>query len=199
MIHGYTSLNHPLAQMQAVQEFCAQVDSYITDVWDEERSGDPPAALKRISDHLVIDVLAKSGLRFEMGQSKSETEDMDIYFSFKYFGTPIDRVLYRLALKFVISLRNELDLVPELDLDTMWRIVVRYACSWEGLIFVVDDDDVVPRAVALFADSEFFEFEDEIDDDDDGSEEDDDSEKEDDTKKVKTVAKKNKGEPSVSN
>jgi len=140
MIHSYTSLNHPLSQIEAAEEFCDSICAYVQDEWED---GDPPD-VEELHALSVLDCLAKLGLRFEVGSNSEDDVGLDGYFSFKFRGRPIDRVLHGLAMQVAEELQE--NLLPELPVGLVLEIVTIHGCLLDNFIFVPDDDAVTSKA-----------------------------------------------------
>ena len=145
MIHGYTSLNHPMSQIEAAEEFCESICAFVQDEWDDtyDGEGDPPD-VEEIHALNVLDCLAKLGLRFEVGSGDGDKVGLDGYFSFKFRGRPIDRVLHGLARQVAEELQE--NLLPELSFELVVEIVTIHGCLLDNFIFVPDDDAVTSKA-----------------------------------------------------
>lgn len=156
---SYTRLNHPIAQLDAASEFCAQIESHVSDEWYEhlqKKYGEPPD-VDEVHPHNVLDALASIGLRFEVAGALDEDLDVgDGYFKGKYQGTARDVVLHSLALKATNGLREffENDTDDGADVRVVWYLVTT-ACGWEDLIFVPDTDGVVSTAYQMLCKERF--------------------------------------------
>lgn len=146
MIHGYKSLNHPLAQIEAAEEFCESIYSFVQDEWENMRDDDPPD-VDEIHATNVLDLLAGLGLRFELAEADANDVGCDAYFAIKPSGSPIDRILYGFARQVAEGLRK--NFLPDLSLKLVMEIVTIHGCLLDNFIFVNDDDAVASKAYMM--------------------------------------------------
>jgi hypothetical protein len=151
--HNYTTLNHPMAQIVAAEDFCESIRAFVDDEWEgvEER---PAPNVDEVHAHSVLDALAGMGLRFETAGSddfNGPNAGHDHYFAFKYRGELIDGVLYSLAGKVAERLQEyftQEDSDESTPIRDVWRLITLNGCS-SDLIFVPDPDAVVTTACQL--------------------------------------------------
>jgi hypothetical protein len=138
------SLNHPLAQLEAAEEFCEAICAFVQDEWENMRDDNPPD-VEEIHSTNVLDLLARLGLRFEI--ASDDDVGCDAYFAIKPSGSPIDRVLYGFARRVAEGLRE--DFLPDLSLKLVMEIVTIHGCLLDNFIFVNDDDAVTSEAYMM--------------------------------------------------
>ena len=94
---GYNRLVHPLAQIEAAYAFCEAVEAFVADTWVELYIDPPPdeEQLEDVEPDMILDVIAKLGLRFELaGYMQSEDDIGDGYWERPYGGSWVDVLLY---------------------------------------------------------------------------------------------------------
>lgn len=138
MIHKYTSLDNPLAQIVAAEEFCASVQAYIEDEYENVHGAKPPD-VDAVHPINVLDALAVLGLRFELD---GRDEGDDAYFAYKCEGGVLDRCLHayaRLVAEFFDE--NEFVVYPKRrskkHRDT-FELITFNGCLLDHLVFVPD-------------------------------------------------------------
>src|SRR5690242_16983779 len=100
---SYTQLNHPLAQIDAAEEFCGQIAAHVADSWYEHAQkeyGKTPPNVEEVHVANVLDTLATLGMRFELSGTLTPEDDGigDGYFAFEFKGSHKDHVLHMWAL-----------------------------------------------------------------------------------------------------
>ncbi len=152
--HSYTTLNYPLAQIAAAEDFCASIRAFVYDEWESVEEG-PAPNVDEVRTLNVLDALATMGVRFETAGSDDFTGpdacEHDHYFALKYQGGLLDNVIYSIARKVAEDLSEYFtengsdDPAPIRD---VWRLVTLNGCS-SDLIFVPDTDGVAAAAYQL--------------------------------------------------
>lgn len=143
MIHPYTDLNHPLAQIAAAEEFCGNIAAYVEDEHEAHKGTEPPD-VEGVHPLTILDTLARLGLRFAIGPRLSD----EAYFSCRCLGSLVDQCLHAYA-KLVANDLEENSVIMDCGQDMVLELVTLHGCVTENLIFVPDYDGVASAAYFL--------------------------------------------------
>ncbi len=134
-IHGYRSLIHPLAQINAAAQFCGYWRAFVDDEWCEIYTDKPPSVGLRSAD--MLDTLASLGLRFEVaGPMEDDDDDMGLdngFWERTFQGGALSALLFGWA--------EDVMKLAELDHRAFFS-----ALRSTNLIFVPDEDGIAKAA-----------------------------------------------------
>lgn len=139
-IHNFRALTHPLAQIQAAEEFYGQVAAFVSDEWSDLFTDEPPddEVLDQVSPDALLDTLSATGLRFEVAAAMVDLNDRDDegFWAHRFSGSSFDALLYSWAY----------DVMNHVELDSR---AFFHALSWTDLVFVPDHEGTAAKAHLL--------------------------------------------------
>lgn len=143
-VRSYTTLNDPIAQIAAAEEFCESIQAYAEDTYADAHRGKPPD----VSDvHVanVLDTLARLGLRFEL----DGMEEGEGFFVYKSLGGAFSDCLHGYALRVAEDFEENGILEARKRGPTVFDLITCHAMGTDNMIFVPDYTGVSSAAYLL--------------------------------------------------